>query len=359
MSPAERGGGGRNAGRLHRVGDQRRLSACLPTFDLTSSVSSGWTAFYSAGAMTLSPGATASSTLTVISAAGAANAAYGVVATAKNRGATTYAASDSATYVVSTPCTRANPAVSLSPSQSSGVASGTAVAFTLSVTNSDSSACAASSFTLTNAVPRDGPAVSLPRRFPWRPARAARRPSRSPPRPPPPTAPTASPRPRRTREPRASPRPRRRPTSWPTRASAPTRLSACPPRKARRLRPARRSRSRFPYQLGQRFVHHVLVLPDESRSVGLDGNVLADFAQPRARSHRHRDPVGPLRDDRGERVLLHYRDREELGRHDVHLDRLGDLRRRQSVREGQPDDLADAVAERRCRRGNGGGLHPP
>src|SRR5262249_44071206 len=129
-------------------------SACsASTFDLTNSVSSGWTASYSSASLTLSPGAAGSSTLTVTSPAGAANGSYRVIATAKNRGAPSHAASGTATYVLSTPCTRANPAVSLSPSQSAGVAAGSTVAFTLSVTNSDPSACASSSFSLTNVVP--------------------------------------------------------------------------------------------------------------------------------------------------------------------------------------------------------------
>lgn len=50
-------------------------------------------------------------------------------------------------------CTHANPGIALSPGQSASVAAGTAVSFTVSVTNSDSSACSSSVFNLASAVP--------------------------------------------------------------------------------------------------------------------------------------------------------------------------------------------------------------
>jgi phosphodiesterase/alkaline phosphatase D-like protein len=50
-------------------------------------------------------------------------------------------------------CVRSNPAISLSPAQSQPVQAGTAVTYTLSLTNKDSNACSASSFALQAAVP--------------------------------------------------------------------------------------------------------------------------------------------------------------------------------------------------------------
>lgn len=50
-------------------------------------------------------------------------------------------------------CVRANPAVAMTPSQSSSVAPGTAVAFVVTVTNRDSSGCSASQFDLGSGVP--------------------------------------------------------------------------------------------------------------------------------------------------------------------------------------------------------------
>jgi uncharacterized membrane protein len=50
-------------------------------------------------------------------------------------------------------CTPANPSVSVSPSQSQGVASGTSVDFTATIVNNDSSACSSATFDLGNAVP--------------------------------------------------------------------------------------------------------------------------------------------------------------------------------------------------------------
>lgn len=50
-------------------------------------------------------------------------------------------------------CTRGNPSVALTPGQSPSVAAGTAVNFSLSVTNNDSSACSSSQFSLAATLP--------------------------------------------------------------------------------------------------------------------------------------------------------------------------------------------------------------
>ncbi|WP_189373780.1 Ig-like domain-containing protein [Vogesella alkaliphila] len=50
-------------------------------------------------------------------------------------------------------CTRGNPSVALTPGQSPSVAAGTAVNFSLSVTNTDSSACSSSQFSLAATLP--------------------------------------------------------------------------------------------------------------------------------------------------------------------------------------------------------------
>lgn len=72
------------------------------TFNVAGSAPSGWTAGMTSPALTLSPGASASTTLQVTSPAGTANGFYTVGATAANASAPTYAASESATYVVGT-----------------------------------------------------------------------------------------------------------------------------------------------------------------------------------------------------------------------------------------------------------------
>jgi hypothetical protein len=50
-------------------------------------------------------------------------------------------------------CTRANPSISLSPSQSASVAAGTTVSFTVSVKDNDSSGCSSGNFNLAASVP--------------------------------------------------------------------------------------------------------------------------------------------------------------------------------------------------------------
>jgi len=65
------------------------------------------------------------------------------------------AAASGASVSVDVPavCAHANPLVSMSPSTSQAVAPGTAVSYTVSVTNRDASQCSSSSFTMTAAVP--------------------------------------------------------------------------------------------------------------------------------------------------------------------------------------------------------------
>ncbi len=131
-------------------------TACAAsTFDLTRSVPAGWTATFLSLALSLSPGTSGSTTLQVMSPAGTANSSNAITATATNRNANTFVRSGSATYVVANAavCTRANPTLVITPSQSAGVKSGTMVPFNVTVTNNDTSACAASTFDLIRIVP--------------------------------------------------------------------------------------------------------------------------------------------------------------------------------------------------------------
>jgi hypothetical protein len=129
---AKRGGCGRLDGPVHAFRTNSDNASCTTSsFSLTKVVPSGWTGTFSPTSLSLAPGATGTATLSVHSATTAANGSYSITATAKNSGATTFTSTASATYVVANPCVRANPTISLTPSQSAGVAAGTAVAFTL------------------------------------------------------------------------------------------------------------------------------------------------------------------------------------------------------------------------------------
>jgi hypothetical protein len=75
------------------------VSPCVSsTFNLTSSVPSGWTVSLTSSSLSIAPGAGASMTLKVISPASAVNGSYTVGATAKNSGDATSSASASASY---------------------------------------------------------------------------------------------------------------------------------------------------------------------------------------------------------------------------------------------------------------------
>jgi hypothetical protein len=158
MSPSQSAAvaGGTMVSFTTTVTNNDTANCAASTFDLTNAVPAGgtWTATYLSSALSVSPGATVSTTLQVTSPASAASGSNQITATARNHGATAYAGSASAMYMVAgATCTRANPTVTLSPATSAGVTSGTAVSFTISVTNKDSGACAASTFDLTRTVP--------------------------------------------------------------------------------------------------------------------------------------------------------------------------------------------------------------
>ncbi|QSX77928.1 NEW3 domain-containing protein [Agrilutibacter solisilvae] len=131
-------------------------SSCVGTsFSLAASVPAGWTGLLAADAITLAPGASGGTTLTVTSATDTSAGDYTIGAGAGSSAGTVHTANASATYTVDVPtpvCTRAAPVVSLG-GPTTAVVAGTAVAYTLSVSNQDSSACAATSFNLSRTVP--------------------------------------------------------------------------------------------------------------------------------------------------------------------------------------------------------------
>jgi hypothetical protein len=78
-------------------------SSCSPaTFNLGSSMPSGWAGLWSAGGLVLSPGKSGSATLTVTSPTGTADGSYNLGVSAINASAGSYAGSATATYVVNT-----------------------------------------------------------------------------------------------------------------------------------------------------------------------------------------------------------------------------------------------------------------
>jgi len=91
-------------------------SSCAPaTFNLGSTVRSGWAGVWNAAGVSLSPGKSGSATLTVTSPTGTADGSYSVGVSAINASAGSYSGSAAATYVINTaPLT-----VSLTTNQSS------------------------------------------------------------------------------------------------------------------------------------------------------------------------------------------------------------------------------------------------
>jgi uncharacterized protein YfaS (alpha-2-macroglobulin family) len=93
-------------------------SACSSSqFSLGYSVPSGWTASYSSGTLTLSPGGSGSATLYVTAPSGTANGTYTIGVNTYNTSATSYAASASTSESIYTPPPPAQVTVSLGTNQ--------------------------------------------------------------------------------------------------------------------------------------------------------------------------------------------------------------------------------------------------
>jgi M6 family metalloprotease-like protein len=82
------------------VTDNDNTGCATSNFNLQATVPSGWTATFAAPTLSISPGASASTTLTVTSPTTATDGFYTVGVTAANSADTTYSASASVTYVV-------------------------------------------------------------------------------------------------------------------------------------------------------------------------------------------------------------------------------------------------------------------
>jgi len=85
------------------VTDNDSSGCSAATFNLGSTVPSGWAGLWSAAGLSLSPGKSGSATLTVTSPVGTADGSYNVGLSAVNASAASHSGSAAATYVISTP----------------------------------------------------------------------------------------------------------------------------------------------------------------------------------------------------------------------------------------------------------------
>jgi hypothetical protein len=122
------------------------------TFTMSGSVPAGWTGVYNTSTITLSPGSSGPVILWVTAPSGTASGTYTV--SANTTSAAGYSASGSATDTIYTPsvCSHANPSLMVT-GPSGSVAPGVTAAFSVTVANNDTTACTASSFALSSAVP--------------------------------------------------------------------------------------------------------------------------------------------------------------------------------------------------------------
>ena len=131
--------------------DSAGCSASTFTLQATTPTTS-WQKSFGASSITTNPGATGSTTLRITSPS-VPTGSYAIVSAATRTTASPLSGSGSAFYNVGPSCTRSAPSVTGSPVQSPGVQAGTMVTYNVSVTNTDSAGCAASTFTLQATVP--------------------------------------------------------------------------------------------------------------------------------------------------------------------------------------------------------------
>ena len=118
------------------------------SFTLSEALPSGWAGGLSPSTLSLAPGETGTATLSVTSADSATASTYNVTVNVADASESTHTATDGASYTVLEACASATPILSLSPGSQSGDP-GTTLAYTVTLTNTDNLACAASTFDLT------------------------------------------------------------------------------------------------------------------------------------------------------------------------------------------------------------------
>ena len=131
-------------------------AACAPSsFAMSQTLPAGFSGSFSNASLTIAPGANASSTWSVTSPSSATDATYTLTAGATD-GASGNMASVHASDIVytdpATSCVRAAPQLAVSPAEQTSPA-GTAVSYTLGVTNRNSDACGPSTLALSQALP--------------------------------------------------------------------------------------------------------------------------------------------------------------------------------------------------------------
>ncbi|GAB3351864.1 NEW3 domain-containing protein [Lysobacter tyrosinilyticus] len=129
--------------------------ACAASdFSLAASVPADWTGAFAETSLNLAPGASGNTALDVTSASNATANTYNIGAGASSNIGVVHTANDTIAYTVSPPpvCSRATPTVNLSGS-TGAVPAGSGITYTLAVTNNDSAACTATTFSLADSVP--------------------------------------------------------------------------------------------------------------------------------------------------------------------------------------------------------------
>jgi hypothetical protein len=117
------------------------------TFDLSSTLPTGWTGWLSPPSLSLASGGSGTAVLSVASSTSAPSGTQQLRVDARDRLDGSHAGSATATYVVESACIAAAPSVSISPSRQTGKP-GSQLSYSVSIRNNDSAACQATTFSL-------------------------------------------------------------------------------------------------------------------------------------------------------------------------------------------------------------------
>ncbi len=149
---SQSGGAGSELGYLVQVVNRDSATCGISTFALSQVLPAGFTGRFELASLSLAPGSTGTTTWTVVAPLAATNASHLIEATARSASAEPASASASLMIYNAPVCVRGTPSLALSPTSQSAPA-GSRFVFGLSLHNTDSAACAPSSFALTQSLP--------------------------------------------------------------------------------------------------------------------------------------------------------------------------------------------------------------
>jgi hypothetical protein len=135
-----------------QLSNQDSTACAASIFNLNASIPSGWTGSVSPASLSLAPGQSGTATLSVTSPSSAIANSYSLGVNVNDSNEASHAVSGSASYTVVATCTRSIPALGITPASQNGDP-GTTRAYSITLANTDTTGCNASTFDLSRILP--------------------------------------------------------------------------------------------------------------------------------------------------------------------------------------------------------------